>query len=503
MDQPVVISVLVAGAILAALTAALGMAGAVHVTSRRAHGYMHLIFYAILLMVALANLLSGRDLSSSNMKFDEVVVVVRHPLVSLMQPLASLLLLTLAGERLITHWIRRDRSAQAPAALPVAFLTFWLCTVAAPALLGAHPQLSHDYVYPLVIGFAAVLATATERDLAFGAARNALLLFITAGLLLLPFKPSLVLDASYTQGLLPGVPRLAGLAPHAVSLGMLAQLGLLCLLARPFQRAWLNRVAWTMGLGVLFLAQSKTAWISFVLCSACILAVRQGPRFMRRVGDPVRPEFGIVALLAFMAAVVGLAALLMFGEVDARLSSFFDSAQGAQLASMTGRDQIWAIAYDEWQRNPMFGYGPTLWDASFREAIGMPNATHAHNQFMDTLSRSGSVGAAALLLYALVLLVLSLRYARASGGLTLALFVALALRAISEVPLLLFGYGPELIAHVLLLMALAAAGREARERKRSLVKAPTAMPRVEPTFARNRRNPGDPKTPLAAARLHS
>jgi O-antigen ligase len=276
---------------------------------------------------------------------------------------------------------------------------------------------------------------------------------------------------------------------------MLAQLGLLCLLARPLQRVWLNRLAWTMGLGVLFLAQSKTAWISFVLCSACILVVRRGPGFMRRVGDPVRPEFGIVTLLAFMAAVVGLAALLMFGELDARLGSFFDSAQGAQLASMTGRDQIWAIAHDEWQRNPVFGYGPTLWDASFREAIGMPNATHAHNQFMDTLSRSGTVGAAALVLYALVLLVLSVRYARASGGLTLALFVALVLRAISEVPLLLFGYGPELIAHVLLLMTLAAAVREARERKRRPAHV-APIPRAASAFAR------DPQTPLAAARLH-
>jgi O-antigen ligase len=495
MEQTVVIAVLVAGAILAALTAALGMAGAVHVTSRRAHGYMHVIFYAILLMVAMANFLSGRDLSSSNTNFDQVVVLVRHPLVSLMQPLASLLLLALAGERVITHWIRRDRSAQAPSILLVVFILFWGATVAAPALLGAHPHLSHDYVYPLVIGFAAVLATATERDLAFDATRNALLLFIAAGLLLVPFKPSLVMDASYTQGLLPGVPRLAGLAPHAVSLGMLAQLGLLCLLARPLQRVWLNRLAWAMGLLVLFLAQSKTAWISFVLCSACVLVVCKGPGFMRRVGDPVRPEFGIVALLAFMAAVVGIAALLMFGELDARLSSFFDSAQGAQLASLTGRDQIWAIAYDEWQRNPVFGYGPTLWDASFREAIGMPNATHAHNQFMDTLSRSGTVGAAALVLYALVLLVLSIRYARASGGLTLALFVALVLRAISEVPLLLFGYGPELIAHVLLLMTLAAAVREARERKQRLAEVPPAT-RVTPSFpTRPQHSPGHGPAP--------
>jgi O-antigen ligase len=498
MDQPIVITVLVTGAILAALTAALGMAGAVHVTSRRAHGYMHLIFYAILLMVAMANFLSGRDLSTSNMNFERVAVLVRHPVMTLAQPVASLLLLTLAGERLITHWIRRDRTAHAPSVLLLAFITFWAATVAAPALLGAHPHLSHDYVYPLVIGFAAVLATATERDLAFGATRNALLLFIAVGLLLVPFKPSLVLDASYTQGLLPGVPRLAGLAPHAVSLGMLAQLGLLCLLARPMRRVWLNRLAWVLGLLALFLAQSKTAWISFVLCSACVLVVRQGPGFVRRVGDPVRPEFGIVSLLAFMVATVGIAALLMFGELDTRLSSFFDSAQGAQLASLTGRDQIWAIAYDEWRRNPVFGYGPTLWDASFREAIGMPNATHAHNQFMDTLSRSGTVGAVALVLYALVLLVLSIRYARASGGLSLALFVALVLRAISEVPLLLFGYGPELIAHVLLLMTLAAAVRETRERGRKRRPAGAqAEVRIEPTFAKDFRNPN----PLAAARL--
>ena len=192
---------------------------------------MHVIFYAILVMVALSNFLSGRDLSSSAFKLDEVAVVVRHPLVALAQPLVSLLLLTLAGERIITHWLQRDKTVQAPPVMLITFIFFWAGTVAAPALLGLHPHVSHDYVYPLLIGIAAVLATSIERDLAFKAARNALLLFMAVGLLLIPFKPTLVLDLSYTQGLLPGVPRMAGLAAHAVSLGMLAQLGLLCLLS--------------------------------------------------------------------------------------------------------------------------------------------------------------------------------------------------------------------------------------------------------------------------------
>lgn len=465
MNQALTISLLIAGAVLAALTAALGMAGTVHLTSRRSSGYMHFIFYAMVLVVALSGLLSGRDFTGAGLNLAESGVPARHPLLVWVQPLISLLLLTVAGERVIAYWIRRDKSVHAPPLLLTTFMVFWAGTVAAPALFGAHPYLSHDYAYPLVIGVAAVLTDGTGRDLAFRATRNALFLFIVASLLLLPLNTDLVLEHSYAQGLLPGVPRFAGLASHPVSLGLLTQLALLCLMAFPFSRVWLNRLAWATGLGVLFMAQSKAAWIAFILCSACLLVVRRGPAWWRRVGDPVRPEFGMMFVLMFMAAVATVAGVVLFGDVSARWSSFLDSDRGAQLTSLTGRDQIWAIAYAEWQRNPLFGYGPTLWDASFRASIGMPSATHAHNQFMDTLSRAGSVGASVLTLYALVLLVLSLRYARASGGLSLALFVALALRSVSEVPLNLMGYGAELIAQVLLLMTLAAAGSDARVRQ--------------------------------------
>ncbi len=200
-----------------------------------------------------------------------------------------------------------------------------------------------------------------------------------------------------------------------------------------------------------------------------------------------------------MLGIIALVALAMFGDVGGRLDSFFSSAEGAQLASLTGRDQIWAIAYQEWQRNPVFGYGPDIWDLSFRDSIGMPNATHAHNQFMDTLSRSGTVGATALVIYAVVLLVLSIRHARASHGLSLALFAALAIRSISEVPLLLSGYGPELIAHVLLLMTLAAAIADRRAVRKKQVndgarKAAAGARRVDPTFS--------PEFPARTTRLH-
>lgn len=468
MPQFITLTIFMLSAIFAALIASVGMAGAVHLTSRRTHGYLHLMFYAFVLIIALGTLLTVRNLTSSELSFDEPAPLARHPVLVWVQPLVSLLILTVSFERIVSFWIKDKKSSDVPPVLLLTFVTFWLGTVASPALLGAHPYLSHEYVYSFVIGIAALLATAVERDLAFKATRNALVLFMTASLLLIPFKPELVLDTSYSQGLLPGVPRLAGLAAHAVSLAILAQLGLVCLLAYPYKKSWLNSLAWMIGLTVLFLAQSKTVWISFAISLICFTALRYGPAFWRRVVNPIRPEFGILSILMLMLLVMATVLLLMFGDVDARLSSFFNSSQGAQLVSLTGRDKIWAIAYEEWLRNPTFGYGPLIWESAFRVSIGMPNATHAHNQFMDTLSRSGTVGAVALVLYGLVLLFMSVRFARSSRGLTLVLFLVLAMRSVSEVPLSLFGYGIELFTHLLLLMTLAVASNEARFRKSQL-----------------------------------
>jgi O-antigen ligase len=231
----------------------------------------------------------------------------------------------------------------------------------------------------------------------------------------------------------------------------------LCLWVRPFARRWFNAMAWLLGLGVLFFAQSKTSWVAFLLCVAVMLTVRHGGNLWRRMGDPREGAFGIVFCLGLMAVVSALLAAFLLGAVQSQATAFLDTPEGAQLMTLTGRDQIWAIAWEEWRANQLFGYGPTLFDGDFRLSVGIPNATSAHNQFLDTLARSGSIGAGALVLYAMVLLVLSVRYAKATGGLSLALFLVLALRSISEVPLLLLGYGTEFFTHLLLLITLAAA----------------------------------------------
>jgi O-antigen ligase len=417
-------------------------------------GFLHWVFPAMLAVVALTALLSGRDLSQN---FNELASGggIQHPVVPWAQRVVSLILLAASAERIINH-VASHKHMPSPV-LTAAFVTYWLCAVAAPAFFGSHPQIVHEYLYPLVFGGAALLTTVPEREKILGAARSAFFLFMLLSVALIPLMPAVVMDASYGQGLIPGLPRFGGLAPHPVAMGMFAVSALLCLWCRPFASRWLNAAAWLLGLSVLFIAQSKTAWIAFVLCSIGMLAVRHGPSAWQRLGDPREAAFGVVACLFAIALALVLIGALLLADVGSAMARFFDTAQGAQLVSMTGRDRIWAIAIEEWRANPLFGYGPDLWNDAFRASINMPNATNAHNQFMDTLARSGIVGAAGLVFYALTLLVFSVRYARATQGLSLALFLALALLSVSEVPLILLGYGTEIFAHLLLVITLASA----------------------------------------------
>jgi len=433
-------------------------------------GILHWVFPAMLAVVALTALLSGRDLSQN---FNELASggSIQHPAIPWAQRLVSLILVAASAERIINHFTLRKRMPSA--LLTAAFVSYWLCTVAASALFGTHRQIAHEYLYPLVFGLAALLTSVSEREKILGASRSAFFLFMLVGVALIPLMPSLVMDASYTQGLIPGLPRFGGLAPHPVAMGMFAVTALLCLWCRPFSRRWLNAAAWLLGLSVLFIAQSKTAWIAFVLCSMSMLAVRHGPSAWRRLGDPREGAFGVAACLSAIAIALVLIGTLLLADVGSEVAGFFDTAQGAQLVSMTGRDRIWVIAMEEWRANPLFGYGPDLWNDAFRASIDMPNATNAHNQFMDTLARSGTVGAAGLVLYALTLLVLSVRYAMSTQGLSLALFLALALLSVSEVPLILLGYGTEIFAHLLLIITLASAAS---------ARVPAAEVRARPVY---------------------
>jgi O-antigen ligase len=420
-------------------------------------GWLHWIFPLMLVLAALDVLLSGRDLSQAfiDLERDTGGGIARHPIMPWVQRGISLLLVAASVERIASHFLQR-KEVPSPT-LTWAFLAYWLTTVLAPAVFGAHPQISHEYLYSMLFGLASTLCNGLDARRILLLSRNGLFLYILAGMALVPVMPSLVLDTGYTQGFVPGLPRFGGLASHPVMMGMMTQSALLLLWTHPFERRWLNVGAWTLGLGVLFLAQSKTAWFAFLISAVILLVVRRTPEAVQRLGDPRRNSFGVVALFLVIVTVLAALAALLVADLPEMVADFFNTSEGAQLMSMTGRDRIWEVALQEWQNHPVFGYGPLLWNAEYRQAIDMPNATHGHNQFIDTLARCGAVGAAGLVVYALVLMVQSFRYARATKGLSLAMFATLALLSISEIPLILMGYGAELFTHILLVVVLAGA----------------------------------------------
>ena len=279
----------------------------------------------------------------------------------------------------------------------------------------------------------------------------------------------MVLDSSYSQGLLPGVPRFGGLASHPVMMGMLTQTALLLLWARPFERKWLTVCAWILGLGVLFFAQSKTAWLAFIISACCMVLVRKAPDSIDKLGDPRANSFGVLLLVGVIAVAVALLVGVVVFDVPGLLDDFLGSSEGAQLTSLTGRDRIWVVALDEWRNNPVFGYGPAIWDSRVppghrhpeRHPRPQPDDRHAGALRHRRRDRPGCATPSCCWCCPCA----SHAPPRACPW---PCFLTLALLSVSEVPLLLEGYGPAVFTHLLLVVTLAGTAVEQRRHRVAL-----------------------------------
>lgn len=416
-------------------------------------GWLHILFYPILLTVALSTAFSGRNLSVGNWLAESSTASVSSGVTWVFR-LVSVFLTAASLERISSYIFSSRRWSIASPFLIAGFCFFWICTVASPSFFSAYPGFSHEKLYTLVIGGAILFLGTQEIDLALRGARNSLVLIIVASYLIALYSFGLVFETGYSQGLFRGVPRMAGLTPHAIQLGVVAQLALICTWQMPFANRNLNRFVWFLGLLTLFLAQSKTAWVSFAVCLFVMAYIRNGRSMTRAIFDSRRPALGIAIVLSCMVALATVSGVIVFGDVAQKIDDFFYSEKGSTLLTFNGRQQIWDIALAEWARFPILGYGPSLFSLEHRLSIGMLNAVNAHNQFVDTLARAGIVGATALVLYVLTLFYYSLRCARVTQGVSVALFIILFIRGVSEVPLNMNGYGVEFVVHILLLLSI-------------------------------------------------
>jgi len=165
--------------------------------------------------------------------------------------------------------------------------------------------------------------------------------------------------------------------------------------------------------------------------------------------------------LLSLSGVIGVAMLLL-PALGVSLEGLSETQQGYEASRFTGRDVIWSLAVQEWMRNPLFGYGISMWNDAYRMQIGMDHAVSAHNQFLQTLSVAGSIGLIGLLVYLGTLMRYAVRAARRSQGLSIALLILVLLRCVTETPLQLESFlSGAFVTHLLLFHVALACGQRA------------------------------------------
>lgn len=446
---------LVIAAFLGAMIVILTSVGGLQMARRFPDGLLHYYFYAVIFSNCVAIFLSTRSFAVSGEMIE--VGLTTNPVAAWAIRLTSLFALLASLDQIARYIGPSRRIGSTRAFLAIIFGLFWITNIAVPALFSPHEmpfQLS--WFYSLVLGLGMIFMVTGGANLSIRHCRNGIFVFCAVSLLLIPIRPDLVMQSDYSQGYLPGVPRFAGLAPHAIVMGMNAALGLWCLMAYPMASRTLNRLCWLIGLTALFLAQSKTVWFSFLFTLPVISYCQRGlPNWQSLTSSRHRSFFVLMGSLT-LVGITAVTLVLLFGDLGSRLDHFLGSTEGAQVMSLTGRDQIWAVALDEWARSPIMGYGLPLFGLEHQAQIGMKFATSGHNQMIDSLGRTGLVGAAGTLLYALSLLWLGLRYGRSSRGLSAALALSIVIRMVSEVPITLGNIGIDSLPYYLLLAVIAA-----------------------------------------------
>ena len=200
-----------------------------------------------------------------------------------------------------------------------------------------------------------------------------------------------------------GLKQLAGLTSHPNGMGMIAAFALILELFG--RRSRMSGIWFTVALVGLVLTQSRSGWL---VALVGVLIWSSG-----RLGRTK------TILLAPTAGIIGWS---LVGEQISK-------------TGLTGREDVWAVAWQVFLRYPVIGAGPGgLREAVLSNGVGSFGA-QAHNQLLDTLAKTGLVGAVLLLSFFVRSLRRARHLAREGSGLTLALLAGLAARSLFESPI--------------------------------------------------------------------
>lgn len=251
--------------------------------------------------------------------------------------------------------------------------------------------------------------------------KKVLLFYIYGSLLSIIIFPNWAVDFNYQQGLFAGFNiRLHGLASHPNSLAPLLAMYLALNFYSPSNRM-IGKIHILATLVCLLLTQSKTIWIMVIGIYLIY--------FLYRI---IKLNGRLKFLVLFFVNL--LTALLVF-SLAVSSSYLMDYIISNRLYEFTGRSVIWDITVESWRWNPLFGFGITLWGEQMKleylPTLGWTPG-HAHSQFYQTLGESGIIGIIGLFTYLIIILIYTLKFFKASKGLSLMFFFFLLVRGVTE-----------------------------------------------------------------------
>jgi O-antigen ligase len=412
--------------------------------------YVPAIGVLLSLVPAIGVLMSGRDVTAA-INF-EVQVEPPQAMVWFLR-LSSLTLVGLSLVRIGAALLSRERTAPGPVTLLTAFLAYFACNYLLNAVFGTEPSLP---IVPSVYAALVLCAVYVSRDVdphaTLVAVKVSLLAVMIGSLLPLGFEPGIVRQVETAEVRIAAVGfRLFGLGSNPNAIATLALVSLLLTLHRPLRSVLFESLNLLVSGTVLVLAQSQTSWLATLIAVPVLLVGRSSARLLDK-----RVLIGLC--MAVMLAAVGVMGLALFAKHGLTLSDFFTGDRYREVTSLTGRAGIWRAALLEWEEGPLFGFGPTMWDATYRARIGMAWAFTAHNQYLQSLAVAGAVGLCATLAYLSALGWYCFTAPRAVRGFALALYAQILARSITEVPLDIgTPFAMEFMPHFLLFFVLATA----------------------------------------------
>lgn len=377
--------------------------------------------------IAVSSLLSGRNLKYAATNIEAVALTGAQSGTSVLR-LLTLALIAFCAATVVGKLFAKQKGEERIAGqlLFAAFIAYYVCNALLNALFGTEPAFTHNTLY-VPIAMAAVFVWRDQPMAPFlAAAKWTLAGLMLASLVAAVAMPEVALQPAY-KGWIPGVSfRLWGAGSNPNSIGPLGLLLMLLELMVPSRRWPARWLVYALGGAVFLMAQSKTAWLAAVVVAPLILWFHVG----RAPAGGMRIGFA----LGLIAALLGLALVVVLADPGRIWDKLAVGQVGSDLSTLTGRLQIWNAAVQAWQENPVFGYGPAAWGPLHRANIGLPYAFSAHNQFLQSMSAAGTLGVITLVAYLGLLLVYCWRAAGATKGLSLALFVMVFLRCLTEAP---------------------------------------------------------------------